>query len=176
MKKSGLIIAVFVCCFLFCRDACPFWIWTPKDKKLVYPKHAAKDSPEEHFNWAMGFFKGKNYKRAAEEFDRLAAHFKDSDLAPEAQYYSGRSYEAMGKYYPAFLAYQKTIDVYPFTKRNEEIIEREYNLGNHLYKKHRGMLMGKEIMTDLDRAVRGRIPDKAAARFLLQAMLAGTTT
>ena len=152
MRKPGLIIAVFICCFLFCQNAYPFWIWTPKDKKLVYPKHAAKDSPDEHFNWAMGFFKEKNYKRAAEEFGRLAAHFKDSDLAPEAQYYAGRSYEAMGKHYPAFVAYQKTVDVYPFTKRNEEIIEREYNLGNRLYKKHRGMLLGKEIMTDLDRA------------------------
>jgi len=152
MRKCGFVTVVFVCCFLFCQSAYPFWIWTPKDKKIVYPKHAAKDSPEEHFNWAMGFFKEKNYKRAAEEFDRLAVHFKDSDLAPEAQYYCGRSYEAMAKWYPAFVAYQKTIDTYPFTKRNEEIIEREYALGNRLYKKHRGMLMGKEIMTDLDRA------------------------
>jgi len=31
-------------------------------------------------------------------------------------------------------------------------------------------------MTDLDRGVRGRIPDKAAAQFLLQTMLAGTTS
>jgi ATP-dependent helicase YprA (DUF1998 family) len=31
-------------------------------------------------------------------------------------------------------------------------------------------------MTDLDRGVRGRIPNKAAARFLLQTMLAGTTS
>jgi len=152
MRKPGFIIAVFICCFLFCQNAYPFWIWTPKDKKIVYPKHATKDSPEEHFNWAMGFFKEKDYKRAAEEFSRLAAYFKDSDLAPEAQYYSGRSYEAMEKYYPAFVAYQKTIDTYPFTKRNEEIIEREYDLGNRLYKKHRGLLLGKEIMTDLDRA------------------------
>ncbi|MGB2705620.1 MAG: LPS assembly lipoprotein LptE [Candidatus Omnitrophota bacterium] len=152
MKKvffTTLTLFLFV---LFCTETAAFWIWTPKDKKLVYPKHAPKDSPEEHFKWAMGFFKEKDYKRAAEEFDRLAAHFKDSDMAPEAQYYAGRSYEAMGKYYPAFIAYQKTIDAYPFTKRNEEIVEKEYNLGNLLYKKHKGVLMGKEIMTDLDRA------------------------
>jgi len=153
MRKSGFIIVIFVLFFLFCRDAYPFWIWTPKDKKIVYPKRAAKDSPKEHFNWAMDFFKEKNYQRAVEEFENLVAHFKDSDMAPEAQYYCGRSYEAMGKYYPAFIAYQKTIDMYPFTKRNEEIIEREYDLGSRLYRKHRGLLMGKEIMTDLDRAV-----------------------
>ena len=93
----------------------------------------------------MKFFKNKNYKRAAEEFKNLTVHFKDSHLAPEAQYYTGRAHEEAEKYYPAFQAYQKTIDVYPFAKRVDEIINRQYNLGNILYKKHSGKLMGKEI-------------------------------
>jgi len=101
----------------------------------------------------MRFFDEKKYKRAAEEFTRLVAYFKDSDLAPEAQYYAGRAYEEANKFYPAFNAYQKTIEVYPFTKRIDEIIERQYNLGNTLYRKYGGILMGKEIMTDLERAV-----------------------
>ena len=129
-----------------------FWIWTPKTKKLVNPKYAPKDTPEKQFKWAMKFFEEKDYKRSAEEFARLTIHFKESELAPEAQYYAGLSYEKAGKPYPAFLAYQKTIDLYPFTKRIDEVIEKEYNLGNELYKKHEGVLMGKEIMTDLDRA------------------------
>ena len=129
-----------------------FWIWTPKTNKFINPKHAAKDTPEEQFKWAMQFFDDMEYKRAAEEFISLTTDFKDSDMAPEAQYYAGLSYENAGKYYTAFQAYQRTIDVYPFTKRIDEIIEKEYNLGNILYKKHSGKLMGKEIMTDLDRA------------------------
>ncbi|MBL7155897.1 MAG: outer membrane protein assembly factor BamD [Candidatus Omnitrophica bacterium] len=130
-----------------------FWIWTPKTKKLVNPKYAVKDTPEEQFKWAMKFFKDKQYKEAAEEFSRLAVAFKDSDLAPEAQYYAGRSYDEAGKIYLAFQAYQKTVDTYPFTKRTNEIIKREYEIGKELYKKHRGKLMGKEIIADLDRAI-----------------------
>ena len=80
----------------------------------------------------MQFFEGKDYKRAAEEFTRLVTYFGDSDLAPEAQYYAGRSHEEIDRFYPAFSAYQKTIEAYPFTERIDEIIEREYNLGNML--------------------------------------------
>lgn len=148
----------------FSPEASAFWIWTPKANKLVNPKHSTKDTPEEQFGWAMQFFESKDYKRAAGEFINLASDFKDSDLAPEAQYYAGRAHEEAGKYYFAFQAYQKAIDVYPFTKRIDEIIKRQYNLGNVFFKKHAGLLMGKEIMTDLDRAaeiferVRGNAP------------------
>ena len=152
-RKIFLIIATALFFLFHSLDATAFWIWTPKSKKLVNPKYAAKDSPQEQYRWAMTLFEEKDYKRAAEEFSRLTEHFSDSTLAPEAQYYAGRSYETLGKPYPAFLAYQKVIDVYPFTKRIDEIIEREFNLGKRIYKIHSGKLMGKELMTDMDRAV-----------------------
>ncbi len=163
MRKSLLILIVLVYCVGLCCEAkafssclslpsVAFWIWTPKTKKLVNPKYAAKDTPEEQFKWAIKFFNDKEYKRAAEEFARLTSSFKDSDLAPEAQYYCGLSYQKDGRPYPAFEAYQKVVEIYPFTKRIDEIIEREYAIGNELYKKHRAKLMGIEIMTDLDRA------------------------
>ncbi len=153
MKKAFFISFILLCCLFSSVEALGFWIWTPKSNKLVNPKYAAKDIPQEQFKWAMEFFKRKDYKRAAEEFKSLVVHFKESDLAPEAQYYVSRSYEEEGRPYPAFTAYQKVIDTYPFAKRIDEIIEREYNLGNILFKKHSGTLMGRELMTELDKAV-----------------------
>ncbi|OGW75817.1 MAG: hypothetical protein A2Z72_04075 [Omnitrophica bacterium RBG_13_46_9] len=153
MKKLISILFISLCCFVFCYDAAAFWIWTPKTKKLINPKRAIKDTPEEQFKWAMKLFEEKDYKWAAEEFISLVENYKDSDLAPEAQYYAGRAYEESGKYYFAFQNYQKVIESYPFTEKIDEIIKREYELGEALYKRHRGKLMGKELMTDLDRAV-----------------------
>ncbi|MCQ9206581.1 MAG: outer membrane protein assembly factor BamD [Omnitrophica bacterium] len=153
MKTIFAIVMCISCSVIFTSKADAFWVWTPKTNKFVNPKKAAKDTPEGQFKWAMRFFKDKDYKRAAEEFASLTAQFKDSHLAPEAQYYVGRAYEAAGKYYPAFQAYQKTVGAYPFTERIDEIIRREYDIGIVLYRKHRGTFMGKEIMTDLDRAV-----------------------
>ena len=152
MRKSTVILFSLLFCVILCQGAYAFWVWTPKSQKFVNPKYSAKDTPEEQFKWAMGFFEAKEYERAAEEFAGLTTHFKDSLLAPEAQYYAGRSYEALVKPYPAFLAYQKMIDVYPFAKRIDEIMEREYNLGRVLFRKYSGKLMGTELMTDLDRA------------------------
>jgi len=153
MKKLIFLLILLLTCYIIIPEAHAFWIWTPKSKKFVNPKYAVKDTPEEQFKWAMKFYEKKDYKRAAEEFTRLGQAFTDSDLAPEAQYYAGVSYEKAGKPYPAYLAYQKTIDIYPFSKRINEIIEKEYDLANMLYKKHSGTFMGKQIMTDLDRAV-----------------------
>lgn len=154
-KKPASIfsaLCIFASLLLSATPARAFWVWTPKTNKFINPKHASKDTPREQFKSAMKFFDEMDYKRAAAEFTNLTNYFKDSELAPEAQYYAGRSYEEAGKYYPAFEAYQKTIDVYPFTKRIDEIIGRQYNLGQILYKKHSGKFMGKEIMTDLERS------------------------
>lgn len=163
MKTIFAVIMCIFCSAIFPGNANAFWIWTPKTNKFINPEKASKDTPEAQFEWAMRFFKDKNYKRSAEEFASLTAQFNDSHLAPEAQYYVGRSHEEAGKPYPAFQAYQKTADTYPFTKRIDEIIKREYDIGVALYQKHRGTLLGREIMTDLDRAVEifGRAKDNA---------------
>ncbi|MFH1593167.1 MAG: outer membrane protein assembly factor BamD [Candidatus Omnitrophota bacterium] len=153
MRKLIFVIYVILLTSLFCNDASAFWIWTSKTKKFVNPKYAVKDTPEEQFKWGMKFYEEKEYIFAAEAFTSLVEHYKDSVLAPEAQYYAGRSYQDAGKLFIAFENYQKAIDVYPFTEKIDEIIEREYNLGMTMYESHRAKLMGKEIMTDLDRAV-----------------------
>ena len=96
--KKGIILSLALT-FLFCQNVYPFWIWTPKEKKLISPKYTTNDTPSEQFKWAMKFYEEKDYKRAAEEFTALVINFRDSLVAPDAQYYVGRSYEAMGKRY-----------------------------------------------------------------------------
>jgi outer membrane assembly lipoprotein YfiO len=153
MRTSLFILLAISFYLLLNPPADAFWVWSAKTNKLVNPKKTVKDTPKLQFNYAMELFEKKDYKRAAEEFFLLTVYYQESYLAPEAQYYAGRSYEELGRYFPAYKAYQKTIDVYPYTKRTDELIERQFNLGNILFKKHTAKLMGKEIMTDLDRAV-----------------------
>ncbi|MDD5439637.1 MAG: outer membrane protein assembly factor BamD [Candidatus Omnitrophica bacterium] len=117
------------------------------------PKFAVKDTPEGQFEWAMSFFKAKDYKRAAEEFLRLVEHYKNAKQAPEAQYYAARSYRLAGKYYGAFQNYQRVVKNFPFSERIEAIIKEEYDIGEVFYNRSRGKLMGKELMVDLERAV-----------------------
>ena len=167
-----------VCLILFSALVCvemsyAFWVWTPGSKTMINPKFAVKDTPREQFDWAMRFFRQNDFQRAANEFSRLTEYYPDSDLAPESQYYAGRSYEELAKYYFAFQNYQKTADKYPYTKRMEEIIEREYNIANIFQTKEVPKLMEIELSVSLDRAVEiyksvienspfGKYSDKAA--------------
>ena len=155
MKKKTLKILFVLLLVLTCAEShsYAFWVWTPKDKMPVNPKNAAKDTPKDQYDWAMRFYKQGDFKRASDEFVRLAKHFPDSDLAPEAQYYAGRSFEENGKYYFAFENYQKTIDNYPYTRRMEDILEREYNIANIFQNKDTAKLMDLELTISLDRAV-----------------------
>lgn len=158
MRKNTQFLFIICCVFSILFVSLPevslaFWVWTPKSKTAVNPKFAAKDTPNEQFEWAMRFFKEGEFKRAADEFIRLTEQYKDSDVAPEAQYYAGRAYEELGKYYFAYENYQTTIDKYPYTKRLEEILEREYNIANIFQAKDAPKLMDLELSVSLDRAI-----------------------
>jgi len=130
-----------------------FWVWTPKSNTIVNPKFAVKDTPREQYDWAMRFYNNNEFERAAEEFIRLTKHYPDSTLAPEAQYYAGRAYEEDGKYYFAFQNYQKTVERYPYTKRLDEIVEREFNIAGILQNTEDPKLMDLELSLSLERSI-----------------------
>lgn len=139
--------------FLLPVDAGAYWVWTPETGKWVNPKHAVKDTPEEQFDLAIGLYKNKDYKRAISEFQKLLRHYPKSELAPTSQYYIGRIYEDMEEYYQAFLAYQKTIDSYPFTEKIEEIVKKEYQIGALFLTGQKTKILGMAILPALDKAV-----------------------
>jgi outer membrane assembly lipoprotein YfiO len=154
MKRPFFKIACILFLLLaFNGTAMGFWIWTPESKTIVNPKFVVKDTPQEQFEWAMSFYKNADFKRAADEFIRLTKHYPDAREAPEAQYYAGRSFEELGKYFFAFENYQKTVENYPYTKRMEEINEREFKIANILQSQESPKLMDLELSLALDRAI-----------------------
>lgn len=154
MKKRILLILVtLVLAGVFtAQSASAFWIWTPQSKTLINPKLAVKDSPRDQFDWAMKYYRENDFKKAAEEFVKLTVYYPDSDLAPDAQYYAARAYEEEGKYLFAYQNYQKAIDNYPYTKRMEDIIRREYNIANIFENQETAKIMEIELSESMDRA------------------------
>lgn len=128
MKRQILIISLI----LFCLSLTPtysYWIWTPKTKKWVNPKAMPKPTPKEQFEFATAFYNLKKYQDAEREFKKLLKAFPKSAEAAESQYYLGLIEEEQGNLYEAYLAYQKVIDKYPFSERIQEIIEKEFKIG-----------------------------------------------
>lgn len=159
-NKNTLIRCTMICTVIFVTCATTFistssayWIWTPETKKFINPKYAVKDSPKEQYDWAMSFYDAKEYQRAAAEFDKLTKHYEYSEYAAKAQYQAGLSYENLGKYYIAFQNYQKAIDNFPHIGNIDEIIAREFNIGNIYADKENPKVLGADILTSTDRAI-----------------------
>jgi outer membrane protein assembly factor BamD (BamD/ComL family) len=129
------------------------WVWSPRTG-WVGPSGAVKDSPEEQLAFARGLFEQREYERAGKEFRKLLKAYQASAEAPEAQYYLGRCAEEEGDYYRAFVEYRKTLQTYPSTTRFEELLEREYRLGNLFLGGAKRKLLGKAaIWPARDKAV-----------------------
>lgn len=132
--KLYIIITILLAALLLSSsNAFSYWIWTPQTKRWVNPKYAPKDTPEEQLLYAMDLFEAKDYKRALDEFKKVITYYKRSESAADAQYYVGRCYEELQNPYPAFLAYQETVEKYPFSQRIDEVIKREYDIGERLF-------------------------------------------
>jgi outer membrane protein assembly factor BamD len=127
MKRA--VIIFFMIFGLSVTNAYPYWIWSPKTGKWINPKTAAKPSPKEQFDLAKNLFELKKYEEAKREFKKILHIYPKSVEASEAQYYLALVEEANNNLYEAYLAYQKVIDKYPFSERINEIVEREYKIG-----------------------------------------------
>jgi outer membrane protein assembly factor BamD (BamD/ComL family) len=127
--RRKIIITAIIYLSLSLTPAYPYWIWTPKTGKWVNPKHQVKPTPGEQLTFAKSLYDGKLYEDAKREFRKLLKAYPKSFEASESQYYLGLTEEAQGNLYEAYQAYQKVIDKYPFSERIQEIIEREYKIG-----------------------------------------------
>ena len=129
------------------------WVWTPQTG-WIGPSGAVKDSPEEQLVFAIAFFDSQDYDRARLEFRKLLRAYRDSREAAEAQYYLGRCEEERRDYYKAFREYRKTVQTYPSTARFEDILQREYQIGNEfLAGKKRKVFGTAAVLPARDKAV-----------------------
>ena len=144
MRRKTLILTTIL--LFFClQPAYSYWIWTPKTGKWVNPKNAPKSTPKDQFEYAKSFYDEKKYEDAKREFQKLFKAYPKSFEASESQYYLGLIDEEQGDIYGAYLAYQKVIDKYPFSERIQEIIEREYKIGERFMNGERRKAFGMAL-------------------------------
>lgn len=152
-KVVRILIFFLYFSLVWSGGALSYWIWTPQTGKWVNPKYAVKDTPQEQLDWAMGFYMAKDYKSAIREFKKLIRYYPNSPQACDSQYFLGCSYEKLSQFYRAFQAYQKVIDVYPYTQKVEEVIERQYRIGDLYFAGHKDEFLGISFSSPLDRAL-----------------------
>ena len=152
MKTSRIVAAVLLL-ISGISQAQAAWVWTPQTRRWINPKYAPKDTPRAQMDWAVGFFETRDYPRAAKEFLRLVAAYPRSELAPEAQFLAGLSFELTGRLGPAFTAYKRLIEIYPFSPRFQDAVEREFLIAERFFQGERLTLLGPVKMPGLDKAI-----------------------
>ncbi len=140
MKRMTFI--ALLAAILCAQPAYAYWIWTPKTNKWTNPKSLPKATPQEQFTYAKAFYDMKSYEEATREFKKLLTSFPKAFEASEAQYYLGRIEEDKDNIYEAFLAYQKVVDKYPFSERIQEIIDRQYKIGERFMQGEKRKALG----------------------------------
>jgi len=150
-----VVICLSLACFFLSQGglASADWLWTPKLGKWLNPKKAAKETPTLQLEFATRFWNEQKYERAQAEFAKLVHVFPQAPEAPEAQYYVGRCAEEAGDYYAAFQAYRKVLQVYPASMKTEEILERQYRIGNLFFQGEKRELLGAKILSGIDTAI-----------------------
>ncbi len=149
-RITFIVIIIF---FMFTGPIFAYWIWTPESGKWENPKYAAKDTPEEQLEYALTFYKEKNFKMALRECKKLIKYYPLAKEAPTAQYYIGRIMEDLDKPYDAFKAYQNVIDRYPYTELVEDVIDREFKIAEVFFSGKKVKIIGPLQMPAKDKAI-----------------------
>ncbi len=137
---------------LFATPSQAYWVWSPEAGKFVNPEEGMQDTAEEQYEYAMKFYRDKDYDKAEEQLKSVLKKFRGAKIAPEAQYRLGVIYEEKNDYLKAFETYKVVIESYPQSQRAEEVIEREFKIGNVFLSGKKAKIMGLEILPSLSKA------------------------
>jgi len=86
-------------------------------------------SLEQRYKYALSLLVEQKYTIAIKEFESIVDTDPNSEYAEVSQINIGWAYFLNGDYKRALKAYEKVLEKYPGTKRTEEILEREYQVG-----------------------------------------------
>ncbi|MCM8775733.1 MAG: outer membrane protein assembly factor BamD [Candidatus Omnitrophica bacterium] len=151
-KKVLAFFFFFSIPLIFLPSTYAAWVWSPEAGKFVNPEGAVQDTAEEQYDYAMRLYKENDLDEAAKQFKNLVKKFPNARLAAESQYRLGTIYEEKGDYVKAFKAYKTLVESYPQSERLNEVVEREFRIGNVFLSGKKGKLMGVEILPSLPRA------------------------
>lgn len=128
MKKTIFIITILFSFILISGKAYAPWIWTP-DGGWMNEKDMVKDSSKTQWEYALSLEKEGKYNNAVRAYKALIKTYPTSPLAPQAGERIALCYEHEGELYEAFKTYQNLIENYPKEINFDNILKKEYRIG-----------------------------------------------
>ncbi|GAX59591.1 lipoprotein [Candidatus Scalindua japonica] len=129
MKKQ-LIVLFILAGFLFTgtKSSSAEWVWSG-ETSWVDPDKLTRETNDQQYKYAIALMIKREYISAIGVFKSVIKENPDTELAVESQLNIGKSYFLAGDYKSSFRAYERLIEKDPATRRLQEILDREFNVG-----------------------------------------------
>jgi outer membrane protein assembly factor BamD (BamD/ComL family) len=137
------LLAIGVLVFPLATAASAQWVWTPETGRFVNMDRLPKETPELQVEFERSLLVGGEYKRAFNETDKFDTFYGDTEFADQNQYIRGEIRLAQQNYAGAATEFQKVVSQYPGSDLYDDVIRRQYDIGDTLYDKGLKRTKGK---------------------------------
>lgn len=111
------------------------WRWTPETGRWVNVRNLPRESAELQLEHARGLYEAGQTRRALRETDKFDKFYGDSEFADDNQFLRGEIRLAAGDEFRAAQEFQQVVANYPDTDLFDDVIARQYAIGDQLYEK-----------------------------------------
>ena len=109
------------------------WRWTPQTGRWINVDNLPKETPELQIEQARSLMIRGQYKEAMQETEQFKDFYDDTAFADENQFLRGEILINQRKYSSAAQEYQELIANYPASDLYDEVIEKQYDIGDAYY-------------------------------------------
>lgn len=133
--------------FLAAAGAGAQWTWTPETGRFVNMDNLPKETPELQVEYTRSLLVGGEYDRAFNETDKFNKFYGDTEFADENQFVRGEIRLAEKKFTQAADQFQQVISKYPESELYDDVIAKQYEIGDGLFAKGEQRLQGRTSKT-----------------------------
>lgn len=128
----GLVLAAVLVCAMP-MSAHGAWIWTPQTGRWINVAHLPKETAELQLEYARSLYLKGDYRKALNQTEQFTEYYADSNLADQNQFLRGEIRLAEEKYLQAAKDFQLVISKYPKTELFDDVLAKQYEIGDKLY-------------------------------------------
>ncbi len=129
MKKQlsvFFILAAFL--FISTKVSHAEWVWSG-ETSWVDPDQLTRDTADQQYKYAISLMIKREYISAIGIFKGVINNNPETELAEESQLSIAKAYYLAGDYKNSFNAYEQIIEKDPATRRLQEILDKEFQVG-----------------------------------------------
>lgn len=154
MSRLRLLLLAIWVALLAVPQPCPAPIvYRPGEGFETKGQAASQATPKKQLEYGIDLEKKQQWDDALASHRMLLRRWPTSIHAADAQFHIGYCQEQQRDYYKAFLSYQKVIDTYQGFERFDEVLQRQFKIGNLFLAGERVKIWGIKTFPSMDKAV-----------------------